>query len=177
MLKVIDGDIDKLGLLYERYKMPMYGYFFKLTSGNRDASEDLVHNVFYKALKYKHSFKGRGEFSKWLFSIAHNIGIDYLRKDKGRYTEEINDDRISGCYEDKGIEKQQERELLFCSLEKLEANDRELLILSKIKCLKYSEIADMLNSTESAVKTRAFRALKKLRKIYYKLENVSYERK
>jgi DNA-directed RNA polymerase specialized sigma24 family protein len=51
-----------------------------------------------------------------------------------------------------------------------------LLVLSKIDCLKYKEIAEILNITESNVKIRIFRALKKLKDIYEKLENTIYEK-
>ncbi|MDT8401400.1 MAG: hypothetical protein RQ743_06875 [Bacteroidales bacterium] len=48
MMEVVDGNIDRFGILYERYKTPVYGYFYKLTSGDSQASEDLPHNVFLK---------------------------------------------------------------------------------------------------------------------------------
>jgi DNA-directed RNA polymerase specialized sigma24 family protein len=51
-----------------------------------------------------------------------------------------------------------------------------LLVLGKIDCLKYKEIAEILNTTESNVKIRMFRALKKLKDIYMKLENPKYEK-
>ena len=177
MLKVIDGDIDKLGVLYERYKNPLYGYFFKLTRGDRDASEDLVHNVFYKVLKYKHSFKGTGKFSKWLFSIAHNLGIDYLRKESCKYYNELDESRINLSYELNSLEKEQDLNLLNRAMDRLNDDDRELIILSKIKGIKYTEIAEIINSSENAVKTRVFRTLNKLREHFYELENMSYERK
>lgn len=177
MLRVIDGDIDKLGVLYERYKLPLYGYFFRLTRGDRDTSEDLVQNVFFKVLKYKHSFKGSGRFSKWLFSIAHNIGIDYLRKESGNHKDELDENRINIYYELTSLEMEQDLKLLNRALDKLNKDDRELIILSKIKGIKYREIAEIINSSENAVKTRVFRILNKLREHFFELENISYERK
>lgn len=177
MMSVISGNTDKLGILYERYKTPLYGYFFKLTGGDRASSEDLVQNVFYKALRYKHSFKGTGEFAKWLFSIAHNIGIDHLRKESRSFHSTLDEGRHEGGYINDSLEKKQDRELLFSALAKLNEDDRELLILSKIKCLKYSEIAEIYNCTESALKTRVFRALNRLKKVFYQFENIGHERK
>jgi RNA polymerase sigma-70 factor (ECF subfamily) len=66
MSRVIAGEINEMGLLYEKYKKPLYAYFFKITSGNNQASEDLVHTVFYRAIRYKSSFSG-GSFINWLF--------------------------------------------------------------------------------------------------------------
>ncbi len=82
MIQAIAGDLDKFGILYERYKIPLYSYFYKLTGGRDQSCEDLVHTVFYRVLKYKNQFKGEGSFAGWLFVIAHNVGIDYHRNEK-----------------------------------------------------------------------------------------------
>ena len=130
-----------------------------------------------KALKYKHSFKGTGTFAKWLFSIAHNLAIDHLRKKNRTLQRELSQKDLSvDSYELNGIHKSEELKILREALKRLDFETRELLILSKIKCLKYNEIADLLNSTEGAVKARVFRALKKLREVYVKLELSDYER-
>ena len=69
MQAVIAGDIDRLGMLYEKYKNPLFSYFFKLTKGDHAASEDLVQIVFQRVLKYKHRYNGTGLFVSWLFSL------------------------------------------------------------------------------------------------------------
>lgn len=177
-MEVVEGNIDKFVILYERYKSPVFGYFYKLTSGDRQASEDLSHNVFLKALKYKHSFKGTGTFARWLFSIAHNMGIDYLRKhtrnDKGEFSPDLKDD---GPYGPDLLEKKESRAILNYSLGKLKPQEREILIMAKICELKYSEIAAINKCSESAVKTRICRALKRLKDIYMEVEKASYEKK
>ena len=177
MADVIAGDIGKTGILYEKYKMPLYAYFFKLTVGNNQASEDLVHTVFYRVIRYKASFKGQGSFAKWLFRIAHNTGIDYIRKNKhaNNYKIEVNATR-SVTYENDDLEKNEQRATLEKAMNRLEPSERELIVLGKIECLKYREIAEILNTTESNVKTRIFRTLKKLKDIYMKLENIRYEK-
>jgi len=177
MLQVIQGDTGKLGILYERYKRPMYGYFFKLTGGDQPSSEDLVHSVFFKALKYKHSFKGTGSFAKWIFSIAHNLGIDYTRKKRRAVTVELNSDYHGGEQaETPGLEKGESLSLLHIALDMLGDEDKEILVLGKIRELKYSEIAEITGLTVSAVKTRIFRALKRLREVYLKIETTRYEK-
>jgi len=174
---VIAGEIGKMGILYERYKRPLYAYFFKLTSGDNQASEDLVHTVFYRAIRYKTSFTCRGSFKNWLFRIAHNAGIDHNRKIKHlrNYKTEVHTTQ-SVVYENNDLEKNEMRTILEQAMSKLKADERELLILGKIECLKYKEIADILNTTESNIKIRTFRALKKLRDIYKKLEKTRYEK-
>src|SRR6188768_891338 len=81
MLKVKDGDLDRLGLLFERYKKPLFGFFYGM---NKDAelSEDLVQNVFFRILKYRYLFRGEGDFRTWMFHIARNVSHDHYRKNK-----------------------------------------------------------------------------------------------
>lgn len=171
MMEVVDGNIDRFGILYERYKSPVYGYFYKLTSGDSQTSEDLSHNVFLKALKYKHSFKGTGTFARWLFGIAHNLGIDHLRKlarnNPGEFNKDPENEEPSGSEQ---LEKRESMAILDYALNKLNIRDREILLMAKIRELKYSEIAEINNCSESAVKTRICRAIKRLRNIYMEFE-------
>jgi RNA polymerase sigma factor (sigma-70 family) len=172
MTAVIAGDLDKLGFLYDKYKLSLYAYFYRLTCGDGHSSEDLVHTVFYRVIKYKDKYKGSGTFSGWLFTIAHNAGMDFARKEKNirlmnsnyRYTHE---DSI--LPEDP--ENDEKSALLFKALSMLKPDEREILILSKQDCIRYKEIARILNCRENAVKIRVFRALKKLKEIYDELEN------
>jgi RNA polymerase sigma factor (sigma-70 family) len=171
MAAVIAGDPEKLGILYERYKMPLYAYFYKFTGGSKHSSEDLVHTVFYRVLKYKDQYRGNGTFAGWLFTVAHNVGIDFSRAEsrkpknhKGELPEL--QDKSSG-----NPAFDEESALLLKALNKLRPEDREILILSKMDCLKYNEIAQIFHCNENAVKIKVFRALNKLRQIYLKLEN------
>ena len=82
MVKVQEGDLDKLGLLYQRYKKILFGYFYRQTC-LAAISEDLVQNVFFRILKYRKQFRNEGKFTSWMYSIAHNVFIDHVRKQKG----------------------------------------------------------------------------------------------
>lgn len=73
MAKVRDGDLDRLGLLFERYKKPLYGFFYGLNR-QQELSEDLVQNTFLRILKYRHLFRDEptrglsgGDFRAWMF--------------------------------------------------------------------------------------------------------------
>jgi RNA polymerase sigma-70 factor (ECF subfamily) len=61
-------------------------------------------------------------------------------------------------------------------MKKLEHEEREIIVLGKIECLRYKEIADILGITEGNVKIRMFRAIRKLKDIFLKIENVRYEK-
>jgi RNA polymerase sigma-70 factor (ECF subfamily) len=177
MAGVIAGELDNMGLLYEKYKRPLYAYFFKFTGGDRHASEDLVHTVFYRAIRYKTSFRCEGSFASWLFSIAHNAGIDHNRKKQriGEYKSEIQatNNLLS---EQNDFEKIEEHNTLESAMTQLKPEERELLNLSKIENLKYREIAVILNTSESNIKIKIFRALRKLKDFYLKIENKGYEK-
>jgi RNA polymerase sigma factor (sigma-70 family) len=176
MANVIAGEIDKIGILYEKYKRPLYAYFFKLTCGDSQASEDLVHTVFYRVIRYKTSFRGVG-FTNWLFRIAHNAGIDHNRKNKhiNDYKTEVSAGQPV-LYEQNDLEKDEQHVIIERAMNLLKSDERELIVLGKIDCLKYKEIAEILNTTESNVKIRIFRALRKLKDIYTKIENTKYEK-
>jgi RNA polymerase sigma-70 factor (ECF subfamily) len=177
MAAVISGEIGKLGILYEKYKRPLYAYFMKLTAGDIHASEDLVHTVFFRVIRYKSGFRCEGSFASWLFSIAHNAGIDYNRKVK-RMIEYKSNYLVTHekHYESDELEHSEEQRTLEMAMSKLKQEERELLTLSKIDNLKYREIAGILKTTESNIKIKIFRALRKLKDIYLTIENQGYEK-
>jgi RNA polymerase sigma-70 factor (ECF subfamily) len=172
MMKVRDGDVDKLGLLFERYKRPLYGFFYGM---NRDAElcEDLVQNVFVRILKYRYLFRGEGDFKTWMFHIARNVNHDHFRKNKINAKDSLeNWEERLGSPENRSTQFQAEEEMLLLSMamDKLPADKREVLLLSKYEEKKYKEIGEILGCSESAVKVKVFRALQELKEIYRKLE-------
>ncbi len=173
MLKVKNGDIDKMGLLYERYYRQLYRFLFNMTR-QKELSEDMVQNIFLRMLKYPDGFMGFGEFKMWMYHIARNTVYDHFRKVKRTpaHSDLTNyEDRIGGeQYADAPMEKEQELKMLETAMEKLSDENRELLILCRFQELKYYEIARILNTTEGAVKVRVHRALNQLKSNYMKIK-------
>ena len=170
MLKVREGDLQKLGLLFERYRNILFGYFFKL-SKNRELSEDLVQAVFIRVIKYKHAYRGDGSFKTWIFHIARNIQIDHWRKEKKQGTKVTSyeiEDRLTGDNDSNYSEEKFQN--LDKALDLLPDEKKELIVLSKLKGMKYKEIAEMMNLSEPIIKVRAFRALKELKEKYKEIE-------
>lgn len=172
MLEINNGDIDKIGLLYERYNKMLLGYFYKLTR-NRELSEDLVNDVFLKILYSGNRYRGNGIFRVWMFRIARNIFIDNYNRSKRIVpkenvlipgNQEATTDDLHQAYE-----LAEDKMLLHKALLKLKAKEREVIILSKLEELKYREIAKILNCTEEAVKVRTCRALKNLKCVLEKM--------
>jgi len=174
-MKVREGDLDKMGLLFERYKRPLYGFFYGLNK-EQELSEDLVQNTFLRILKYRHLFRGDGDFRAWMFHIARNVNIDHHRKHRIKATEALENwqERV-GHHENQSVEMQQNEEhrMLSMAMDRLPADKREVLLLSKFEERKYSEIGEVLGCTEGAVKVKVFRALQELKVIFKQLEKIS----
>ena len=172
MLKVKAGNLDKLGLLFERYHGRLFSYFYRLTR-RRDISEDLVQGVFERIIKYRHTYDNGGAFSTWIYRIARNIHADYYKK---RPINNSIDDLVDANrleteadHSDAETSVDEELELLQMALEKLDPVKKETLVLSRFQGLKYKEIAAIMGCTESAVKVRIYRAINELKQIVTKL--------
>ncbi len=174
MLKVKSGDLDKLGLLYERHKKRLFGFFYNL-GNNPSISEDLVQNVFVRMLKYKNSYSGKGSFGAWMFRMARNVNYDHHQKvarnsiAAGVSPEDIqvSEDRMTHK-----VDTEEHSFLLKKAMAQLGDEKRELLVLSKYRGLKFREIGETIGCSEGAAKVRVHRALNDLRKIFLQLETV-----
>ena len=179
MMRVKEGDLDNMSPLFERYKKPLYGFFYGLNR-EQELSEDLVQNTFLRILKYRHLFRGEpagqtggGDFRAWMFHIARNVNNDHHRKKRVKATEDLENwqERI-GHHENQSNEMQhnEEHRMLSMAMDRLPEDKREVLLLSKFEEKKYSEIGVVLGCTEGAVKVKVFRALQELKAIYKQLE-------
>ena len=171
MQLVRSGDIDKLGLLFERYKAPLFGYYYR-TTRDVEISEDLVQSVFLRILKYRHRFSNEGKFSTWMYHIAHNVYKDYIKKSNS-YQNSVDFSEKETVDFNTAEELVLKRENI-CLIEKalcLLSNDhREILVLSRYQGLKYKEIGEILGCSVGAVKVRVFRAITNLKRTYSELK-------
>ncbi|HEV2483749.1 MAG TPA: RNA polymerase sigma factor [Puia sp.] len=173
MLQVRSGDLDKMALLFQRYHRPLYGFLFHMTR-HREASEDLLQNVFYRMLRSRHTFTGDGEFKTWMYSIARNVVKDHVKKsrrepdsyDAGELAERIS----VSTRTDETLEHRLELKALQRALNALSPESREVLILSRFQDLRYEEIAGVLDISVGAVKVRVHRAINQLKELYTETE-------
>ncbi|MEP0985761.1 sigma-70 family RNA polymerase sigma factor [Ekhidna sp.] len=173
MLKVKEGEVEKLNLLYKRYSRRFFGFFYGMTNDGA-TSEDLVQNVFMRILKYKHTYKESGDFEVWAFQMARNVHHDHYRKNK-RYAfhEDMNpyEERLSeNKNQEVEMERSDELNYLKKALASLSDEKRELIELVRFQKVKYAKVAEMLGVTESAIKVRVHRILKELRESYIKMD-------
>jgi RNA polymerase sigma factor (sigma-70 family) len=166
MLKVKNGDLRKMDLLFRRYRDPLFAFVFRMTN-KREASEDMVQTVFYRMIRSRHTFTGNGEFKTWMFHLARNVLKDHYKmySRNGNHVDIAGfDEKIeSGMRADSVIEKKQEFQVLQSALLNLDTEDREIIVLSRFHELKYYEIAKIMDTTVGAVKTRMHRAMNQLK--------------
>lgn len=166
---VNEGDEQSFAMLMERYKKPVYHMVLKMVR-NVDDAEDLTIEAFAKAFKNLHRFKKDYTFSTWLFRIATNNAIDFIRKKKldtfSIDTSYSNDsgEAVSIDIEDKNLNPQEEAikaqkiELIQLFVTKLPAKYQRLVRLRYFQELSYEEIAKELEAPLGTVKAQLHRA-------------------
>jgi len=172
MEDVRDGRVEKLAILFERYHLALFNFFLRLT-GSRPASEDLVQDVFTRILKYRSTYQGEDRFAVWMYKIARNAHIDFLRKRKETYPLEEQYDQAPSSEprpEEKMVQEQ-EAALIARALTKLSPKKKEVLMLSRFQDLKYREIAELLDCPVGTVKGLVHRAIQELGDIYSQLSS------
>lgn len=155
------------GILYERYIDRVYAYIYHRV-GNAQDTEDLTARTFYRALDKLHTYEDRGlPFSAWLFRIAHNLVANWHR-DRGRRRFLSLDKLWSHSKEGDTPEEQVEREenhaALWDAIARLPEDRRNLLLYKFGSRLSNLEIGELLEKSESAIKSLYFRTLATLRK-------------
>lgn len=173
--QILQGDKDKFRILVEQYQQMV----FKICLGflhNKDDADDLTQDIFIQAYLSLYSFKGKAAFSTWLYRIAVNASLNYIRKSSKNFIlQRI--DTIFGTGKVKEISlpvsdmenpedvliRQEHVEWLQRALDALPENQRTAIVLSKYDDLSQKEIAEIMNISEGAVEALIQRAKKNLR--------------
>ena len=164
-----DKDQQAFAFLMERYRKPVYHMILKMVR-NVDDAEDLTIEAFAKAFKNLHRFKKDYTFSTWLFRIATNNSIDFIRKKRlqtmsldSSYKDDSGEP-VSIDVEDKNLNPQEEAiksqkiELIQMFVTKLPAKYQRLVRLRYFDELSYDEIARELEAPLGTVKAQLHRA-------------------
>jgi RNA polymerase sigma factor (sigma-70 family) len=168
MQNIKEGNISEMSVLFERYHLRIYNFFFRLTF-DMDVSQDLTQNLFYRMIKYKNSYKSEYSVKSWIFQIARNLHADYCKEEKrsgelfqktDKYTVEPVDD-TDDYHED-------DYDRLEKAISDLSDEQKEIIVLSRYQGLKYEEISAITNQSVAAIKVAMYRAIRQLRGIYFK---------
>ncbi|HWQ15718.1 MAG TPA: sigma-70 family RNA polymerase sigma factor [Roseiflexaceae bacterium] len=152
-------------MLYTDYQRPVLAYLTRLVS-DRETAEDLCQETFIKALRRWESRDPTASVVAWLYRIATNTAYDYLRRQRRiRFTPLADGDEpnVEGAPLESRLD---EREPVLRALEQLPAMYRLPLVLHSYEGRSTQEIADTLGVSNSAVKTRLFRARERFRQVY-----------
>ena len=164
MTIVSEGNLDAMTYIFERYHVRLYNFYYQMVK-DVAVCEDLTQNVFLKVIKYKHSYKG-GKFVSWIFKIARNLFYDHYQEQKKTQSFEDIDD-VTGEIDEETIEKEENVTHLMKALNELNEKDKELIVMNRIEGIKYEQIAEIVGSNTTAIKTKIHRIVKKLRTNYF----------
>ncbi len=168
MSEVKNGNLEEMALIFEKYHVSIFNFFLHMGL-QRDVSQDLTQNLFYRMIKYRNSYADGKNVRSWMYQIARNLFRDYVNEQKvsdslitvtDDYPVDTNDENAGFSEDDYGtLEK---------ALMTLPVEQRELIILSRYQGLKYNEVSSILKMSVPAIKVNMFRAIKKLRAIYFR---------
>ena len=169
----LDGDESAFGLLVRRYQRRLTAFLSQLV-GDTELARELSQEAFVRAWSALERFDPKYRFSTWLFRIAHNLGIDQLRRRRLQTTPLYRTDSEGGEVEvvvpdlDKDPLGHLENRALALELRQvidgLRPEYRELVLLRHFGGLSYQEIADFTEMPLGTVKNKLFRAHSVLRK-------------
>lgn len=169
---VLDGDVNAYEALVKEYEKNVYNLALRMTGNSEDAA-DMAQEAFIKAYNSLTAFRGDSKFSVWLYRIVSNVCLDFLRSRSRKQTVSLSTENDDGEEVELDIadETHSPEQLLDRSLARdavrrglaaLPPDHREILLLREIQGLSYEEIADVLGLEAGTVKSRIFRARKKL---------------
>lgn len=164
----LDGDSIAFEQLFRRYRESIFQIYVQRTSGNRDDADDLLQETFVKVYLNLHKYNDTYTFGQWIYTIARNTFIDYVRKrrddlslDNLPLTGGMAPAAASMTPEESYINSQQ-RAQLEQHLERMTPRYRKLIELRFFKDYSYDEIATELGLPLGTVKTQIHRAREQL---------------
>ena len=166
-----DGDRGAFDQLVHRWNRPIHGAVFRVLGSHEDARE-VSQEAFLKAYRAIGGFQQRARFSSWLYQIALNLCRDRLRRKRGRHMVSLDE-----MGEDEGARLLPSAPSLHREVETLDLSrrvaravaelppeQREVIVLKEYQELTFAEIAEVLGTPVSTVKTRLYRGLTQLRR-------------
>ncbi len=176
--RAADGDADAFGALMRTYERQVYNLTLRMT-GNPDDALDLSQEAFLRAWRGLGGYRFDSAFSTWLYRLASNVCIDFLRRRKKQKTIPLYTAGEDGeerelpipdpnADAEAAVLRSLEREDMARAMARLEPEYREALVLRAVYGLSYQEIGERLDIREGTVKSRIARAREKMRRMMKK---------
>lgn len=172
--KSIRGREDSFEELVRRYQRPITAYVYRMLN-NYDASLDVTQEVFIKVYNSLEKYSSEYKFSTWLYRIAHNAAIDYMRRNSVSQ-QSLETENADGSYQlqlesshptpEQMRERSEWRTEIDSVVKCLPTVYRELILLRHTQDLSYDEISEITNLPLGTVKNRLFRAREMMREIF-----------
>ena len=170
--KVLGGDANAFEELVLKYEKTVYNLALRMV-GDRDDASDMTQEAFIKAYGSLSSFRGDSKFSVWIYRIATNVCLDFLRSKsrKQQVSLTVSDDDDEDAQLDipdpsSAPEQQLIKKISMQSVEEglktLPDKQRQILVMRELGGMSYAEIGKALSLEEGTVKSRIFRARKRL---------------
>lgn len=180
MGKFQKGDTGYFDLLLNRHSKGVYRFIYRMVGGNSSNAEDILQEVFIKVAENRMNYSKDKKFTAWLYRIARNHTIDFLRKERYRMHSSLdknigNEDGTNVTYlelvksddrsQDEQLHNTMIKEQLHLKMNGLKEEYKEVFILREIEGLKFDEIAVITDSNINTVKSRHRYAFKELREL------------
>jgi RNA polymerase sigma-70 factor (ECF subfamily) len=170
-MRARDGDSTAVATLYRQHQSGVYRYMvYRLN--DHHAAEDLTSEVFVRMIRSLGNYRFTGiPFEVWLYRIAHNMAVDYYRRN-GRYKQVEFDEDIAAVDADPAAATEHRLNVsqLHAALRELNDTQREVIILRFIVRLPIAQTAQVLHKSENAIKGLQRRALHNLRQSLSEME-------
>ncbi len=166
MLRVKDGDAASFALLLERHRAPVIHFLYRMVQ-NQAVAEELAQEAFLRVYRARATYEPTAKFTTWLFRIAMHLALNSLRDGRPEKLKESLDDGLQLPDGNPTIEQ----ELLYRvkldevrrAIAALPDKQRAAVLMHKYEEMEYTQIARVLNCSESALKSLLFRAYETLR--------------
>lgn len=178
LTKAQDGNVQAFEELTSSYYTKVYNICYRMLNNSEDASEQ-AQETFIKVYKNIKKFKGNCSFSTWIYRIATNVCLDYLRKNKNKKDISLEQntfedikvkDRLisNNLGPEKVAEINAQRRAINQALSQMNEKNRLIILLRDFNGFSYEEIANILQSPVGTVKSRISRARAELRDLLCK---------
>jgi len=167
--QVLRGRKEAFGVLVERYQKPIFNYIYRFY-GNYELAQELTQETFLRCYQFLKSYDPERKFSTWLYTVAKNLCIDELKKQRSAREVSLEDalpavdakDAATAADRNQQAEciRREEDFKLLEALQELPAAARTVLLLHYFQGLSYQEIGETIGLPVSTVKIRIFRAKK-----------------
>ena len=172
IMQYLKGDGKSLEILVTRYLKPIYSFSYK-NVGDIAQAEDITQEVFVKVWKNLKRFDQKKDFKPWIFQIAKNTSIDYLRKKKtipfSKFENENGQNFLTDNLQAKDknlVETISDRTMFDAILAQLDEKEQKIINLRHKDGLSFRQISDLLKEPINTIKSRYRRIMTNIKEKY-----------